>query len=212
MTSAAFSIPRDPQQFVSVHKRAANASTATSQAADEALRQLVEQRRHRNKHGAEPEPAPSLVGGFTAALSDAVNDSVRRFGLPMWLVRVGVAAAVVVVLGSAVLLRGGSATRHTVNGTVVFEGRPLAGATLAFHKTGADSPEPITLTADASGGFRSSPDVTLPAGLYAIVVQPATVRAKKPLPIPKAYADPTNTPLRVLVTEDLIGLKLLVRR
>lgn len=212
MTSTAFSIPRDPQQFVSVHKRAANASGATSQAAEEAIRQVIEQRRHRNKYGAAPEPKESLVGGFTAALGEAVNDSVRRFGLPMWLVRVGVAAVVVIVLGSAVLLRGGPVTRHTVDGTVVFEGRPLANARLAFHKTGPDSAEPITLTADASGGFRSSPDVTLPAGLYAIVVQPATVRAKKPLPIPKAYADPTNTPLRVLVTEDLVGLKLLVRR
>lgn len=212
MTSAAFSIPRDPQQLVSVNKRAANSSSATSQAADEAIRQVVEQRRRRNKYGNEPEQKPSLVGGFTAALGDAVNDSVRRFGLPMWLVRVGVATAVVVVLGSAVLLRGGPATRHTVDGTVVFEGRPLANARLAFHKTGTDSPEPITLTSDAAGGFRTSPDVTLPAGLYAIVVQPATPRAKKPLPIPKAYADPANTPLRVLVTEDLVGLKLLVRR
>lgn len=212
MTSAAFSIPRDPQQMVSAHRRAAKASSATSQVADEAIRQLIEQRRRRNRFGDEPESKPSLLGGFTEAIGDAVNDQVRRFGLPMWLVRVGVAAAVVTVLATAVLFRGGSTTVHSVDGSVVFEGRPLANATLAFHKTGPDASEPVTLTADAAGTFRTGPDVTLPAGLYAIVVRPATVRAKKPPAIPTTYADPVNTPLRVLITEDLVGLKLLVRR
>jgi len=212
MTSAAFSVSRDPNQLVSVTKRGGSASSATSKAADEALRHVIEQRRRRHRYGNDPRPKPSLLGGVTAAIGDAVNDQVRRFGLPMWLVRVGVAAAVVVVLGSAVLFRGGPATRHSVDGTVVFEGRPLANATLAFHSTGAQTTEPITLAADAAGVFRTGPDITLPAGLYAVVVQPAAARSKKPLPISKAYADPAQTPLRVLVTEDLVGLKLLVRR
>lgn len=212
MTSAAFSVSRDPQQMVSVARRAGTASSSTSQAADEALRQVIEQRRRRNKYGDEPETKPSLLGNVTEAIGDVVNEQVRRFGLPMWLVRVGVAAAVVTVLATAVVFRGGSATVHSVDGSVVFEGRPLANATLAFHRTGPDGVEPITLTADAAGTFRTSPDVTLPAGLYAVVVRPAPARGKKAPAVPPTYADPTNTPLRVLVTEDLVGLKLLVRR
>jgi hypothetical protein len=216
MTSAAFSVPRNPQQtpqpLVSVTRRAGTASSSTSQAADEAIRKLIDRRRRRNKYGDEPQVQPTLLDKAGWAIGDVVGDQIRRFGLVMWLVRVGAAVAVVAVLASVVLFRGGATAAHSVDGLVVFEGQPLANASLAFHKTGPDAGEPISLTADATGSFRTSPEELLPAGLYAVVVRPASTHGQKPPAVPRTYADPANTPLRVLVSEDLVGLRLLVRR
>lgn len=218
MTSAAFSTPHGSRQFVSATKRAAVVSSATSQAADEAIRQIVEQQRLRVLFGDEPTPQPSLVENFVGAIAVTVGDSVRRFGLPMWLVRAAVAAAVFVVLGSAVLFRDGTARRHAIDGRVMFAGRPLADATLEFHLVNqAPTAEPfwIAVYTSPEGTFHRDASAGLPTGRYAVVVKSGQTTAKpgqqQPAVIPPKYTQPASTPLSVDVDGGAASLDLVVR-
>jgi hypothetical protein len=90
---------------------------------------------------------------------------------------------------------------------------PLARASISFHRASGDGFEPVTLTTGQDGGFRVPDEQPLPSGLYAIVVNGvAGGKAPGAAIVPAEYRDPATTPLRVLVTENLSGLRLLVRR
>lgn len=210
MTSAAFAIPEDPQRRVSLRRRATNASTATSQAADEALQNVLD-RRLRKRDGRPPLPGRQEFGGAAAT----IQDSVARLGLSQWLLRVAVLAGVAVVLGGAflTLARGGSSS-HSVAGTVLMGKTPLAQARLAFHRAaGGAGFEPLLISTGQDGSFRNPDDRPLPAGLYSVVIDSVGGAGPQRAPaVPALYRDPATTPLRVLVTEDLSGLRLLIRR
>ena len=208
MTSAAFAMPDDSRQRVSLRRRSSQSATVTSRAADEALQHVLD-RRLRKREGRLPPPGRPEFGGMAV-----IRGSVDRLGLGQWLVRAAVLAVVAGVLAAAVvrLSRTGESS-HSVAGTVLVGKAPLARASISFHRAGGEGFEPVTLTTGQDGGFRIPDEQPLPSGLYAIVVNAvaggSTAAAGA---IPAEYRDPATTPLRVLVTENLSGLRLSVRR
>ena len=209
MSSASFSMSGDDRQRVSVRRRSTNAATATSRAADEALQHVLD-RRLRKREGRLTPPSRRGLGGPV----ESVRESVARFGLSQWLLRAAILASVAVVLGAAVMtLSRTGQTFHSVAGMVLVGKAPLARASISFHRANGEAGEPVTLTTGQDGGFRIPDEQPLPSGLYAIVVN-GVAGGKTPgaTVVPAAYRDPATTPLRVLVTENLSGLRLLVRR
>lgn len=213
MSSAAFSIPNGSQPKISLNRRGQRPSTATSSAADEAIQQILDARRRRNKYGSEPERRESALGGAIGSVSDTIGESVARLGYVRWILTATVLVAVGGLLFAGALMAR-PAPRHSVAGTALIDGKPLGRVALVFHgkEPGGEAFTQTVFTA-ADGTFSNDPTVGIPAGSYAIVVDGgASPRGKKAPVVPKIYADPAQTPLRVLVTEDLVGLKLLVRR
>jgi hypothetical protein len=213
MSSAAFSVPNGSQPKISVSRRGQSPTTATSAAANEAIQQILDARRRRNKYGSEPERRESALGGAIGSVSDTIGESVARLGHVRWILTATVLVAVGGLLFAGALMAR-PAPRHSVAGTALIDGKPLGRVTLVFHgkEPGGEAFTQTVFTA-ADGTFSNDPTVGIPAGSYAIVVDGgASPRGKKSPVVPKIYADPAQTPLRVLVTEDLVGLKLLVRR
>jgi hypothetical protein len=213
MASAAFSIPSNSQQRISIARRGKSPASSTSAAADEALRRLIDDRRRRHKYGSEPERRESALGGAIGSVTDTIGESVSRLGPLRWILTATVLVAVGGVLFAGALMAR-PAPRHSIAGTALIDGKPLGRVTLVFHgkDAGGEAFSQSVFTA-ADGTFSNDPTVGIPAGSYAIVVDGgASPRGKKSPAVPKIYADPAQTPLRVLVTEDLVGLKLLVRR
>jgi hypothetical protein len=210
MTSAAFSMPDGHQGRVSIRRRSANTATATSSAADAALQDVLD-RRLRKREGRLPPPRrEAAIGGVNAGVPSA-----NRVGGPQWLFRVGVLGFVAAVLGGGVwTLAASGSTSHTVAGRLLVGKTPLPHATISFHRAGGGGTgEAVSLTTGPDGSFQSPVEQPLPAGLYAVVVD--GVRAGKTgraAHVPSPYRDRETTPLRVLVTENLSGLQLLVRR
>jgi hypothetical protein len=190
-------------------------ATATSIAADAAIRHIRDRRRARHKYGEHQPPKRSPLGRAVGDITDSIGESIRQIGVPQWAFRAGVVLAVAAVLGWAVLFRGG-VKLHSVDGVLLVNGRPLPQATLRFMLPGQSPDDARVFQTDQAGGFRTEADASLRQGLYTVVVQPsnqAVVRngSKQPV-IPAMYADAATSPLRVEVSEDLTGLKLLVRR
>lgn len=211
MTSAAFSMPSDPSKRVSLRRPAKAPATQTANAADEAIRQVLDRRRQRREDRKTGRNRPGALDGVTTALSD----SMARFGFGPWLFRVVVLAGVTAVLGGAVWAIALSGTpRHPIGGVVLVNGKPLANALLVFHRQDESRPLQREFTTGADGRFQAD-EPGLPAGVYAVVVAPPPpARGKKPAAnvIPKAYRDPATTPLRIDLCEAMPELRLLVRR
>ena len=207
MSSAAFAMPDDSRQRVSLRRRATTAATTTSAAADEALQHVLD-RRLRKREGRLPPPSrQAAVRGGSVAVAPSGN----RVGSPQWLLRAGVLGFVAMVLGVGLFtLAGRGATSHTVAGRVLLGKTPLRNTAISFHSASGAAHEQVSLTTAADGSFRIEADRPLPAGLYAVVVDGAG--AGNAAVVPALYRDPGTTPLRVLVTENLTGLQLLVRR
>ena len=189
-------------------------ATATSIAADAAIRQIRDRRRRRHKYGVEPESKRSPLGRFIEGITDPIGESIRQLGVPQWAFRAGVVFIVAAVLGWAVLFRDG-VKLHSVDGVLLVNGRPMPQTTIRFLLPGQSQDEARVFQTDQVGGFRTEADASLRQGLYTVVVQPPNrsggTGAKQPV-IPAMYTDAATTPLRVEVSEDLTGLKLLVRR
>jgi hypothetical protein len=211
MTSAAFSMPDERRQRVSIRRSLTTTSTETSSAAAEALEQVLN-RKARKREGRPPAPQRSAVLGSAIG---GVAGSVDRFGLPQWLFRVAVLGIIAAVLGGAVVtLAGGRAASHTIAGVVLVGKVPLPHATISFHRANGGGVQPLSFTTGQDGRFQSPEDRPLASGLYAIVVDGVASGGKpgKRLSVPAIYRDAATTPLRVLVTENLSGLQLLIRR
>ncbi|MFM8735860.1 MAG: hypothetical protein ACKOC8_11775 [Pirellulales bacterium] len=212
MTSAAFSMSSDPAKRISLRRPAKSPATQTASAADEAIRQVLDRRRQRREDRKAGRDRPGALDGVTTALSDSMS----RLGFGPWLFRVVVLAGVTVVLGGAVWAIASSGTaRHPIGGVVLVNGKPLANASLVFHRQDEAQPLRREFTTGADGRFKAD-EPGLPAGVYAVVVTAAAppARGKKPAAaaIPKAYRDPATTPLRIDLCEALPDLRLLVRR
>lgn len=204
MTSAAFAMPDDSRQRVSIRRRTTTNSTSTSAAADEALQYALD-RRLRKREGRLPPPRRQApLGGAPAAVAASVN----RLGWPQWLFRAAMLGFVAVVLGFAVVAavpakdgRRGFA----VAGTVLLNGRPLTQAVLEFHGTDAGGPFVVCLDTNEAGAFRRPASAGIPAGTYAVVVKSGCTmpnpRAERGIPvrIPPKYTAAQSTPLKVEV-------------
>ncbi|MEX0669279.1 MAG: hypothetical protein WD060_02340 [Pirellulales bacterium] len=186
-------------------------STETSSAAAEALQQVLD-RRARNREGRPPAPQRSAVLGSAIG---GVSGSINRFGLSQWLFRVVVLGSVALVIGGAVAtLAGGRTSTYTIAGVMLVGKVPLPHATISFHRVNGNGVQPMSFMTGRDGTFQSKEDQSLSSGLYAIVVEEVASGGKpgKPFSIPAMYRDAATTPLRVLVTESLSGLQLLIRR
>lgn len=213
MTSASFSIPDPLRPAGRSSRRSRSLDTATSAAADAAIRQIVDRRRSRNRYGSPRDSKTSMLSQAVDGVGDAINGSIQQMGLPQWAFKSVFVVLVAVVLGWAVFVRG-AVSRHSVDGVLLFEGKPVASATVTFRLAGGSADRDRVFQTDAAGAFRTDADEALPAGLYTVVVvppKPSGAAGRKP-GIPAIYADPSTSPLRVQVSEDLSGLRLLVRR
>lgn len=215
MSSAAFSMSPGSPQRLSLRRSGTKPTTATSSAADEAIRQVIDRRRKRNAGMLEPEPRASALEATIGSLSEGISGSIEQLGVPQWVFRAVVLAAVAVVLGSAVFgMAMRATTLHSVDGFLLFGAVPVPQSRISFHLLGpaATDAQPLAFTTGKDGSFRSEGEPAIPAGLYAVTVDAVPRNAKALPPIPKNYRDPGTTPLRVQITENLSGLKLLIRR
>lgn len=210
--------PRDqPRSRVSLRHQAANASTATATAAEDALQYVLE-KRLRKREGREPPVRPRAPLGAHAPVlqgrsGPGAGVSLHRWGGPQWLVRVAVFCLLTAVIGGSVLrvvwVGGGS---YAVAGVVLLAGKPLPNATLAFYQSAdASLPAERKVVTGADGRFQSAADDPLKAGMYAVVVE-AVPSGRGTGAIPAIYRDPATTPLRMQITENLSGVRLLIRR
>lgn len=195
----------------STRRRAGSSDSISSRAADAAIESFRQSRRRR--HGGGDEPENDLVTEGIRSLAANVAATAEAQGIPRWLLRAAVLAAVGLVLAVAVFRTLPLLARHTVSGIATLDGKPLGRVGLSFHAL-AFSPtgdvtatEVQTIRADPDGAFQLDRATGLRPGLYAVVIRPGESQAR----IPEAYRTAESTPLRLEVREDLSGVQLLVR-
>lgn len=219
MATAAFSMPSDPQARITIAGRSKNPTSATSAAADEALRRLIDERRLRHKHGHAPEPRRSVAGSAFEAISSLVSDTAAGYGLSRWALRAIVLAGVGGVLAMAAMAAVPKpGALHGIAGSVSVAGKPLADGTLEFHLT---SPSPtgepfwLAVYTNPDGTFRRDASAGVPAGTYAVVVKSGQVvvgKRSKAAVIPAKYMRSTSTPLTVEIKQTATTLNFVVRK
>lgn len=206
--------PARPRR-VSVRRRAAQATSASSSAADTAIRDAIE-RGHRRRLGLAAQAAGNAPpvsrgaagvgppGPRTAGVAPRVWQAVR--------VLVFAGAVVAVWQGVAGLMAGrrvAVATRGgcEFTGSIVLDGKPLAQAVIEFHPLdGAPGTVPLTVETDDKGTFARSAAHGLAAGRYAVAVRSGCLMPRPdaevgtPVAIPSRYTRPESTPLQVAVS------------
>lgn len=196
----------DRESRVSIRNRSTTTATATSSAADEAL-QYVLDRKLRKREGRLPPPRRQAAVLREVGLGDVVSRRIDRLtlGLALCLVAGVLAAGVVAITTSG-------QSSHAVSGVLLLGAKPVASATVSFvSSAGTSAEQPLALTTSADGRFQTAGDRPLPSGLYSVTVDPGSQSALAGT-IPAIYRDAATTPLRVVVSEDLTGLRLSIRR
>lgn len=201
----------DPRRSrrISFHHRGAESDTATSSAADAAIREALERRDRKRLARASSPPAT-----VAATLRGRPGSRRPPPAVPhAWTaVRVIVLVGVVAVLWQAVagLTSGPRVAGHDpaacdFSGTVVLDGRPLVQAVLELHPLDGGSGASLSIETDDKGGFARPASHGLAAGRYAVVVRSGCVMPRPgaevgtPVAIPPRYARPESTPLQVAV-------------
>lgn len=208
MTSAAFAMPDDSRQRVTLRRRATNAATTTSAAADEALQHVLD-RRLRKREGRLPPPSrQGAVRGGAAAIAPSGN----RFGSPQWLLRAGVLGGLVVgVVYSLVVFRGAKApvSLHPISASVTVGRAVPVGARVVLHPRSGQLPGDAvpqgTVGEDGSVTFVTYPPFPgVPAGEYVATVQWFKVGADGSVGgnvVPARYASVAQSPLTIKVLD-----------
>jgi hypothetical protein len=206
MSSAALSYTSGQPRRLSSKRRGSTASSASSLAADAAIRDFKDDRRRRSRGGDE-QGGDSALGRGVDEFASNVSATVESLGMPRWIVRAAVLAGVGIVLAVAVVNTLPMLARHTVSGTATFNGKPLGRVTLNFQRiAGSGDLETRAIIAAADGSFTIAADEGLPSGLYAVSVRPG----ESGQPIPKNYLSPEASPLRFDIREDLSGMQISV--
>lgn len=207
MSSAALSYSSGQPRRLSTKRRGGTASSASSRAADAAIRDFKDDRRRRNSGEGDQGGESALSRGVDEFASN-VAATVESLGVPRWIVRALVLAGVGIVLAVAVVNTLPLLARHAVSGTATFNGRPLGRVTLSFQQvTGSGEAETRTVLSATDGSFTLPADEGLPSGLYAVSVRPGDSGQ----PIPQNYRSPETSPLRFEIREDLAGMQISVR-
>lgn len=207
MSSAALSYTSGQPRRLSTKRRGGTASSASSLAADAAIRGFNDGRRRRSRGDYDQGGESALSRGVDEFASN-VSATVESLGMPRWIVRALVLAGVGIVLAVAVINTLPMLARHAVSGTATFDGRPLAGVTVGFQRINDPaSSEPRVVRAAADGSFQITAEKGLPSGIYAITVRPGESGA----PIPQNYRSAETSPLRFEIREDLSGMQISVR-
>jgi hypothetical protein len=210
MSTAAFSISDNSRRHLSM-RRTRSLSTPTSVAADEAIRQLQEKRRRRNRYGEEYDPKPSLIDEALGTVTAPVRESIERLGLGRWAFAALVlgVAGIALVVGVYTLSGGQSCVVHPATGIARAGHTPLVGAQIRLHPRGMSLPDDATPSAtvqdDGTFAFTTfEKGDGAPAGDYVATVQwfrlgPDGGAGGNVLP--KRYASPTTSPLTVTIRE-----------
>lgn len=213
--SSTYTTHRDTRPRLSILRGMPRAASLTAVAADDAIQrflylQCLARVAHVRAPNA-PHSPPSAVAppAWTVTWPAAPENP--------WIVRgvlIGVLVVVVVTLAATCLPT--HVPVHSVDG-VVFVGRqPLMQGRIVFHPTQATPDRgPLGYQTGRDGSFRSAAERGIPDGLYVIVVESGSVgaaRAGVNGGIPPIYRDVATTPLRVHVTENLSGLRLMIRK
>jgi hypothetical protein len=207
MSSAALSYASGQPRRLSTKRRGSTASSASSLAADAAIRDFKDDRRRRNR-GEDEQDRDSALGRGVDEFASNVTATVDSLGMPRWIVRALVLAGVGIVLAVAVVNTLPMLARHVVSGTATFNGKPLGRVSLNFQRiAGSGAPETRTVIAAADGSFTIATGEGLPSGLYAVSVRPGESGQL----IPKNYLAPETSPLRFEIGEDLTGMQISVR-
>ena len=211
MSSAAFSIPNGSQPKVALHRRVQSPATATSAAADEAIRQIIDQRRRRHKYGREPQLRASAVGQAINVVVAPIHESIRRLGLARWVFTTIVISAVGIVLTGAVaakMLRSGPPCPvHRVTGRLLIGKSIPVGAQIRLHPKAGSLPDSALPKASVreDGTFEFSTfgrNDGVPAGDYVATMQWFRVRPDGSVGgnvLPARYASPAKSPLSVTI-------------
>jgi hypothetical protein len=207
MSSAALSYSSGRPRRLSTKRRGGTASSASSRAADAAIRDFKDDRRRRNR-GEDVSDESSALGRGVDEFASNVSATVDSLGMPRWIVRALVLAGVGIVLSVAVVNTLPTLDRHVVSGTATFNGKPLGRVSLNFQRlAGSGAPETRTVIAAANGSFTIAASEGLPSGIYAVSVRPGDSGQS----IPKNYLAPETSPLRFEIREDLTGMQISVR-
>jgi hypothetical protein len=210
MSTAAFSISDNSRRHLSM-RRTRSLSTPTSVAADEAIRQLQEKRRRRNRYGEEHDPKPSLIDEVLGTVTAPVRESIERLGLGRWAFAALVlgVAGIALVVGVCTLSGGRSCVVHPATGIARAGHTPLVGAQIRLHPRGMTLPDDATpsATVQDDGTFALTTFTKgdgAPAGDYVATVQWFRVGPDGGAGgnvLPKRYASPTTSPLTVTIRE-----------
>jgi hypothetical protein len=211
MSTAAFSLPGNAPRRISLKQRGQAPATATSAAADEALRHLVDARRLRNRNGDDKPSKPSPVAEALGAVTAPFQEAMQRLGIG----RFAFAAIVLGIAGTALgvavftLSGGQSCVVHPATGIARAGQTPLVGAQIRLHPHGMTLPDDAvpTATVQADGTFTLTTFTKgdgAPAGDYVATVQWFRVAKDGSVggnSLPKRYASPTTSPLTVTIRE-----------
>lgn len=208
-------VHRDNASRVSLFHGPHCSTSLTALAADDAIQRLLYIKcLARAAHASVLQPRPHR---FAASESAASLLALPALPESPWVLRGLVAGALVVAAATlAMTCLPSRVPDHSVAGVVLVGRQPLIEGRIVFHPAHADpSRKPLGYQTDRDGSFRSTAEHGIPGGLYVIVVESGSigpVRAGGHAAIPAMYRDVATTPLRVHVTENLTGLRLLIRK
>jgi hypothetical protein len=212
MTSAESS-SRERRSRISIRRCSKQPGTATGTAAYDALQDLLWRRACRRDGRAHEADGPSVVAGTISDFVATLDGLRTQFGIPAR----GVYAFVVVtlciglamVLGPSLFLAGPPCPVHPVLGQIAVGRLVPSGAQVVFHPVEAELPDqavPRGVVRD-DGSFVLSTfgtDDGAPTGEYVVTVQWFRVGkdgSPGPNVLPRRYASPDSSPLRVAVDE-----------
>lgn len=186
--------------------RKSRPTTVTSNAADGALRHMLEPSHSVVLAGA----APTLLEGTVSDVGAFVDGLRAQIGLPKWFAAVIALASVIAVgvaVGPALLPSRPPCEVHPVVGRVVAGKTIPDGAVLVFHPIDRELPDRVLprATVRADGTFAVSTFASsdgAPAAEYVVTIQwfrAGQDGAPGPNVMPQQYAAPDSSPLRVAV-------------
>lgn len=197
----------DRPRRLSTKRRGGTSSSASSLAAEAAIRGFKDDRRRRNR-GDEDLGEGSVIGSSVDAIASNVGATVESLGMPRWIVRGLVLAGVGIVLAGAVINTLPMLARHTVAGIATINGKPLGRVSVTLQRlAGTGTPDTRTVVAAADGSFGIAAEHGLPSGIYAVSVRPGDSGQS----IPQVYLSPETSPLRFEIRDDLVGMQISIR-
>jgi hypothetical protein len=211
MTSAAFSASSRSPRRISIHNRRTKPATATATAADEAIRQVIDRRRRRNRGDFDPDPPGSPLGGAIDFVSDAFSDVTGQLGVPQRAVRTAAFVTVAALLAWVVIgLRqpGPPVPVYPVSARVLVGRTVPVGAQVVLHSQSGVLPREAmpqgTVKEDGSVIFSTYPPwAGVPVGDYVATIQWFRVRKDGSVGgnvLPGRYGSPLQSPLSFVVS------------
>jgi len=211
MTSAAFSASSGSPRRISIHNRRTKPATATATAADEAIRQVIDRRRRRNRGDIASDPRGSALGGTIEIVSDVVSGVTAQFGVPQRVVRTTVFVTVAALLAwSVITLRqsGPPVPVHPASARVLFGQTVPVGAQVVLHPRAGVLPREAlpqgTVQEDGTVVFSTyAPWTGVPAGEYVATIQWFRVGKNGSVGgnvLPPRYGSPVQSPLSIAVS------------